>query len=604
MDIDDSSVPEINSTNHTNPPLLRNTRTNLPPPKARSPMKTTLGSSPRRQSSMGPRVRQTDRSSPNRAASHLPVTRRLDFDQEESSLQETPALSGSGQRRGQRRNVYSLEPSPSNGHSATLEESLVQEEIAANEDSAMIDGFIEESFAGGVGEDSMAGAEATEHSVEAQQTTDEEEPVKQPSRKGRGRKRKSDVLESAVEESTPISKTRRRRPAALDERASHGQKKANDTIAPAPKPQGRPGRPKRTAKVTEEAADEESTDIAEKALDDSTQIEEHPAPNPVKPRGRPPGKAKAQLKPATAEKKAEKPATFKKPELPKKSQVITASKSREKENEQSTPLPGTFVNAWGKQLSEDEVEHMSVTSTASRFGRGRSLSVFRQVEIDESTSIGRTGRHRVQRLEFWRNEKGLYDRDGSLTSIVKNETPQEPMRMKRAGRHGRPKDRNRALTAIEEDDDDDLQPYETGPGVLPGVIRGFDAATGVSTDEHFEETIAWAEKGIVPIPVPDAQFKFTKLASAPGSFFSWGIIDLPPEAMKRTKNSRRMHMAFHVTSGKVSVRVGENDDFIVHKGGIWQVPRGNTYSITNIATKESRIFFAQALEQEPAEAEN
>lgn len=46
--------------------------------------------------------------------------------------------------------------------------------------------------------------------------------------------------------------------------------------------------------------------------------------------------------------------------------------------------------------------------------------------------------------------------------------------------------------------------------------------------------------------------------------------------MKRTKNSRKMHMVFNVQSGTVEVKVHENE-FTVHKGGIWQVPRGTLH---------------------------
>ena len=58
-----------------------------------------------------------------------------------------------------------------------------------------------------------------------------------------------------------------------------------------------------------------------------------------------------------------------------------------------------------------------------------------------------------------------------------------------------------------------------------------------------------------------------------GNFFNWGLIELGPDQMKRTKNSRYMHMIFNVQSGTVEVRVHENE-FVVHKQGVWQVPRG------------------------------
>jgi hypothetical protein len=39
-----------------------------------------------------------------------------------------------------------------------------------------------------------------------------------------------------------------------------------------------------------------------------------------------------------------------------------------------------------------------------------------------------------------------------------------------------------------------------------------------------------------------------------------------------------MHMVFNVQSGTVEVKVHENE-FTVHKQGIWQVPRGTLFSL-------------------------
>ena len=91
----------------------------------------------------------------------------------------------------------------------------------------------------------------------------------------------------------------------------------------------------------------------------------------------------------------------------------------------------------------------------------------------------------------------------------------------------------------------------------------------------FLEELAWADKGLKPADVPDAQFKFIKLGHVPGNFFNFGVIDLPVSGVKRTKNARKMHMMFVVISGAVMVRVHENE-FTIHKGGIWQVPRGES----------------------------
>lgn len=54
---------------------------------------------------------------------------------------------------------------------------------------------------------------------------------------------------------------------------------------------------------------------------------------------------------------------------------------------------------------------------------------------------------------------------------------------------------------------------------------------------------------------------------------AWGFIELQPGQMKLAKNTQRMHMVFHVQNGSVEARVYESV-FTVHRGGVWQVPRG------------------------------
>jgi centromere protein C len=44
--------------------------------------------------------------------------------------------------------------------------------------------------------------------------------------------------------------------------------------------------------------------------------------------------------------------------------------------------------------------------------------------------------------------------------------------------------------------------------------------------------------------------------------------------VKRSKNSRRMQMVFTVMEGAAEVMVADSNVFTVHKGGVWQVPRG------------------------------
>jgi centromere protein C len=488
------SIPDLTTANQ----ILRNSRTYLPPPRSRSPKKTALGSSPRRQSSMAPRGSSIGVSSPIRAASHPAVARRLDFDQDESSLQETPALSGSGQRREQRANVYDIpeDGSPVPQTSAVLEESFVQEEITANEDSMVFNGVAEKGSIAQIGDDTTNGAEAVEELMELEESDMTPEPVKEPTR--RGRKRKSDVLEPVGEESSSATKSRKR--GMVSAQASESQKKGKEA---APVSAASSRRSKRVSDMTEQ------TDQDISALDGA-----HDAPAPAKKRGRParakdipvpkPTKAAASksegkdnsitaktTKGVTAQPKATE--TFKKPQKPgpkpkPKDKPSAKSKERTRATEQAPETnetdSGKLVDVHGHPLNKKDIEQMSTASAGSRYGRGRHLSVFRELEPDAVARVGRTGRHRVAPIDFWKNDRIAYDPTGSMTSIVKNQDV-EPERKpyKASGTKGR----KRNFTAIEEEEVE-LDPWEEDEGILVGNYRDFDPATDATTSDIIEDS--------------------------------------------------------------------------------------------------------------------
>lgn len=478
------SIPDLTTSKQ----ILRNSRTLLPPPRSRSPMKTTLGSSPRRQSSMAPRAVSSAVSSPARAASHSAVARRLDFEQEESSLQETPALSGSGRRSNRRSDIYAIELSPT--HSLP-EESLIQQEIAANE-AADLNDVTEQSFVAQIGDETITGEET---GVEATLGDEEESeivptPVKEPAK--RGRKRKSDVMEPAVEEQPPSAKSRKR---GANLAPVTEAKKKDRKVAPAPTGESR--RSKRTSDMAqpEESNLDTSVDVQE---DTSEQIDEPPvAP---KRRGRPPTvkpataieKGKGKAAPAKAGKsispsEKEDP-VFKKPSKPAAKPVAKPSaKPKSKPEAQidgkAAQIPGTEpgkpVDAYGNPLSKADIERMSTASTGSRYGRGRHLSVYREMDPDAVARVGRTGRHRVAPIDFWKNDRITYNHDGSMASIVKApDVEPEPRAYKGTSKKGK----KRMLTAVEEEEIE-LDPWEAGEGVLTGNYKGFDRATNFASKE-------------------------------------------------------------------------------------------------------------------------
>jgi centromere protein C len=85
--------------------------------------------------------------------------------------------------------------------------------------------------------------------------------------------------------------------------------------------------------------------------------------------------------------------------------------------------------------------------------------------------------------------------------------------------------------------------------------------------------IAYAPSGIETREVKDSTFRFAKLLSS--SFIGSGVVELPPEGVKKPKNSKKMHMVFYVCHGRVQVDIS-GVQFSAGKGCVFQVPRGKS----------------------------
>jgi mannose-6-phosphate isomerase-like protein (cupin superfamily) len=93
----------------------------------------------------------------------------------------------------------------------------------------------------------------------------------------------------------------------------------------------------------------------------------------------------------------------------------------------------------------------------------------------------------------------------------------------------------------------------------------------ISTWFTNEVEIAYAPSGVETREVKDSTFKVAKLFSQ--SFMGSGLVELPPNGVKRPKNAKRMHMIFCVCQGRVQVDIN-GVQFTAGKGCMFQVPRG------------------------------
>lgn len=211
----------------------------------------------------------------------------------------------------------------------------------------------------------------------------------------------------------------------------------------------------------------------------------------------------------------------------------------------------------------------------------------------------RSGRHSYKPLSWWageqvitedeeRNDMFTNDRDfvlGSMKEIVR--IPEEEVRARRAARgRGRPRGRpvkgNRRAAAREEEDIDEIEEpeeWETGEGTVVSEVIAWEPEyethpPGDDDQVHIsEEQIAVSGDAVETKEIRDATFRFAKTLTMP--FMGAGVVDLPPGAEKRPKNSRKMHMVFFVHYGKVAVTVNEGH-FRISAGGQWFVPRGES----------------------------
>ena len=239
--------------------------------------------------------------------------------------------------------------------------------------------------------------------------------------------------------------------------------------------------------------------------------------------------------------------------------------------------------------------------------RARSLQILRSTTPadEDGARFTRSGRATVKPIEYWRGERIVYAKPkkidsgrislGSIQEVVRAEDLPEEKRP-RAPRSQKRRRRQAMLEEEEDESDSGMEEWEEEPGVLGGEVWQWDPRMERGDAEVMEEIgmsisslsyfysktclnvlldLAIAPKGLQSLTkeVKNQTFEYAKTITLP--FFHSGMVDIPPAGEKRTKNSRKNHMVFWVFAGRVVVDVSGNE-FSVGKGGMWQVPRGES----------------------------
>ncbi|KAH6695814.1 cupin domain-containing protein [Plectosphaerella plurivora] len=460
--------------------------------------------------------------------------------------------------------------------------------------------------------------------------TPEPEPAPKPALAGKKRGRPAATKVASAE------KPAMKKQAPLEKPAAKKQAPAEKV---APKKRGRPSKKSLEAQKEQE---ESVTELEETTVAEEEEEEEEEDPRPSKrsrvtekapkPATKPPPKAagrrgRPKATPAMrapspeAEPEQQQPEPTPEPTSePVKPKVRGKGKAPAAEIEASKKAP---VAKKGRgRPSKANVGEDSVLETVQKgppLPKSRGLYSVKREGAD-SIHTTRSGRHSYAPLHYWRNERVLYNSENdvwedsvnrghekfvlpSTKGVVRIE--EEPVEQKRRARSSKPRAKSQAAASNEpKQHREPPEPWETGEGRIEGETIVWDPDyefNPPAPDEpvSFEiNQLAMSSDAIQTRNVRDATFRFTKLLSMP--FFGSGIVDLPPGAEKKPKNSRKNHMTFFVHYGKVLVTVNETQ-FRISTGGYWNVPRGNYYNIVNDYDQPARLFFTQGCEMLIAE---
>ncbi len=516
-----------------------------PPPLGRSPMKTSLGATPRRHPSVGPNSSPRRSQTPNRA--FIPPTNRLlDFGMNEPrrSVDASPHRLHSriiGIASQARRDVYDIDESPeiSNG--------VGDGGIEADEDDPAIE-INEESLGPQLGGDDtmdvISGPSTGRSHAEELSTT---------TQKKRGRKPRNSTASATSHVDTPeIAATNG------EMRKTRQQKRKSDSSA-----------------IVDTGVTEPNT------RDDIPT--DPPAPKPT--RGRPP-KHKIATLPADGNPS---------PKRLKSSKAIK-SPAEGKSQSRREALTGKDTNT--KAQGRPKKTSSDNQSTSKLYHKPGILNGVQRIREETPWEDGATrtisGRVSFKPLGYWKGERAVYKTEDHLETIQSIIRVEDVTPVKRSHAQHQPRRKKRNHTIYKEvKDNDEEEPWELNEGVVSGPVREWDNKLGMSVDEERDagknksktlcasysvtdspcSELAFAAAKIEIRDVPLAKFRFAKTLTMP--FFGSGMVELPPGGEKRLKNSRKMQMVFFVHYGKVLVQVA-GTKFVITKGGVWSVPRGQS----------------------------
>lgn len=269
---------------------------------------------------------------------------------------------------------------------------------------------------------------------------------------------------------------------------------------------------------------------------------------------------------------------------------------------------------------------------------------------DDSEGIRKSTRVKVPPLEYWRNERIVYERKNSkpyldidkIVTFEQSSESEEEREKKRRRKHVK------VVTRTEEEDINDPATNNTDTSMLDDssrnfrsinnmIIRGQKKDNSNNPDSNLIERIErgqvqnarWIQDGFLQGTVNSSADETSSeiIAYAPNisqaertkrtnkdkytlsvmfdkykDLFASGILRLPASGMRDSTESHNAFITFYVIEGVVEVTVGKNT-FITPSGCSFQVPSFNSYSFKNKGRGEVKLFFVQVIVPETFNSE-
>ncbi|KAF7337826.1 CENP-C-C domain-containing protein [Mycena venus] len=240
---------------------------------------------------------------------------------------------------------------------------------------------------------------------------------------------------------------------------------------------------------------------------------------------------------------------------------------------------------------------------------------------DVPPGVRRSARTPYPPLEWWRNEKVEYGgrdpEDGPILvprikAIIT--IPKEPVVP--LGKHGRAA-RKRSRTPAAQDGKAGKERVKIVEKIVEVPVDSTNANPEEGWDDETEtqamvkaypsnkdvtRRIAFTARMFAPTPAANNEWFFQKIFGD-GDFIAAGQIVIPPKGRKPSKPSKDNTFIFFVIEGAVNLKVCDTS-LIIASGGMFMIPRGNTYFIENIAERDAKLFFTQARKMREGERDD